>query len=81
MTKVDVNAAFKPPFAARYDNFIGGKWVAPNAGKYFDNISPITGQVMCADRALRRIRHRGSRSTPPTPPRTPGAHQRPPSAR
>ncbi|MGJ5176434.1 aldehyde dehydrogenase [Bradyrhizobium oligotrophicum] len=48
MTKVDVNAAFKPPFAARYDNFIGGGWKAPNAGKYFDNISPITGQPVCA---------------------------------
>jgi len=48
MTKVDVNAAFQPPFAARYDNFIGGTWKAPNAGKYFDNISPITGQPVCA---------------------------------
>ncbi|WP_035655546.1 aldehyde dehydrogenase, partial [Bradyrhizobium sp. STM 3809] len=47
MTKVDVNAAFQPPFAARYDNFIGGAWKAPNAGKYFDNISPITGQPVC----------------------------------
>jgi aldehyde dehydrogenase len=34
----------KHPFAARYDNFIGGKWVAPKAGRYFDNISPITGK-------------------------------------
>ena len=47
MTKVDVHAALKPPFAARYDNFIGGAWKAPNAGKYFDNISPITGQPVC----------------------------------
>nr|WP_041756184.1 aldehyde dehydrogenase [Bradyrhizobium sp. ORS 278] len=47
MTKVDVNAAFQPPFAARYDNFIGGAWKAPSAGKYFDNISPITGQPVC----------------------------------
>ncbi|MGJ4951721.1 aldehyde dehydrogenase [Bradyrhizobium sp. HKCCYLS20291] len=47
MTKVDVNAALKPPFAARYDNFIGGGWKAPNAGKYFDNVSPITGQTVC----------------------------------
>ena len=34
------------PFAARYDNFIGGKWVAPNAGRYFDNTTPITGAKM-----------------------------------
>lgn len=29
----------------RYDNFIGGEWVAPKSGQYFDNISPINGQV------------------------------------
>ena len=34
------------PFAAKYDNFIGGAWRAPNAGRYFDNISPITGKVV-----------------------------------
>lgn len=34
------------PFAKRYDNFIGGKWVAPKSGRYFDNISPITGQAV-----------------------------------
>lgn len=32
------------PFAKLYDNFIGGKWVAPKAGRYFDNVTPITGQ-------------------------------------
>src|SRR6478736_5605460 len=31
----------------RYDNFIGGKWVAPVDGRYFDNISPITGKMVC----------------------------------
>src|SRR5499433_1051568 len=31
----------------RYDNFIGGKWVAPSEGKYFDNPSPITGKRLC----------------------------------
>ncbi|MCX5592630.1 acetaldehyde dehydrogenase ExaC [Alcaligenes endophyticus] len=35
------------PFKKRYDNYIGGKWVAPVAGNYFDNVSPITGQVFC----------------------------------
>jgi len=34
------------PFAARYDNFIGGRWVAPRSGRYFDNISPITGKTI-----------------------------------
>lgn len=32
------------PFKDKYDNFIGGKWVAPVKGEYFDVISPITGQ-------------------------------------
>ncbi|HEY8403539.1 MAG TPA: aldehyde dehydrogenase family protein [Flavobacteriales bacterium] len=32
-------------FKERYENFIGGKWVAPINGEYFDNISPINGQV------------------------------------
>ncbi len=31
----------------RYENFIGGKWVAPLKGGYFDNVSPTTGQVIC----------------------------------
>ncbi len=31
----------------RYENFIGGAWVAPVDGRYFDNISPITGKPMC----------------------------------
>ena len=32
------------PYKAKYDNFIGGKWVAPVKGEYFDVISPITGK-------------------------------------
>ncbi len=32
---------------ARYDNFIGGEFVAPVKGKYFENPSPVTGQVFC----------------------------------
>ncbi len=35
------------PFAKRYDNFIGGTWVAPVAGRYFDNVSPINGKIVC----------------------------------
>ncbi|MEN9855923.1 MAG: hypothetical protein RLZZ157_1049 [Pseudomonadota bacterium] len=35
------------PFAKCYDNFIGGKWVTPKAGRYFDNISPVTGKPVC----------------------------------
>jgi aldehyde dehydrogenase len=39
-------AKLQPPFAARYDNFIGGAWVAPRDGRYFQNVSPITGKVV-----------------------------------
>jgi aldehyde dehydrogenase len=35
------------PLRARYENFIGGKWVAPVKNGYFDNVSPTTGQVIC----------------------------------
>ncbi|MCX4191122.1 aldehyde dehydrogenase family protein [Methylophaga sp. OBS1] len=34
-------------FDKRYDNFIGGKWVAPVKGQYFDNVTPVTGEVFC----------------------------------
>jgi aldehyde dehydrogenase len=37
----------KIPLRSRYENFIGGKWVAPAKGGYFENISPTTGQVIC----------------------------------
>ncbi len=32
-------------FKEKYDNFIGGKWVAPVNGQYFENKSPVTGEV------------------------------------
>lgn len=31
----------------RYDNFIGGDWVAPAEGQYFSNPSPVTGRPLC----------------------------------
>src|SRR6476469_5809770 len=34
-------------FAPRYENYIGGEWVAPVQGRYFENSSPITGEVFC----------------------------------
>lgn len=34
-----------PKFKEKYDNYINGKWTAPVQGKYFDNISPLTGKV------------------------------------
>ena len=35
----------KVNFKAQYDNFIGGKWVAPVKGEYFDDISPVDGKA------------------------------------
>ena len=37
------NVVEKPKFKDKYDNFIGGEWVAPVQGQYFDNISPVDG--------------------------------------
>ncbi|MEU5612752.1 aldehyde dehydrogenase [Streptomyces sparsogenes] len=34
-------------FATRYDNFIGGDWVAPVEGRYFENTTPVTGKTFC----------------------------------
>ena len=36
---------FASPFKTRYDNFIGGQFVPPVNGTYFENITPITGAV------------------------------------
>lgn len=35
----------KPTFKDQYDNFIGGKWVAPTKGEYFENASPVDGNA------------------------------------
>ncbi|WP_419898868.1 aldehyde dehydrogenase [Roseomonas sp. USHLN139] len=47
MTQQQFDRSSKPPFAERYGNFIGGKFVDPVGGRYFSNTSPITGQVLC----------------------------------
>ena len=38
-------AGAKVQYKAHYDNFIGGKFVPPVKGQYFDVITPITGKV------------------------------------
>ncbi|MBV6640839.1 MAG: aldehyde dehydrogenase [Cyclobacteriaceae bacterium] len=35
----------RPKFKSQYDHFIGGQWVKPSNGEYFDNISPIDGKA------------------------------------
>jgi aldehyde dehydrogenase len=48
MTKLQQHhLSVQVPFKERYDNFIGGHWVAPKNGKYFENITPITGKPFC----------------------------------
>ncbi|MFB8762853.1 acetaldehyde dehydrogenase ExaC [Nocardiopsis alba] len=32
-------------YAPRYENWIGGAWVAPVEGRYFENPTPVTGRV------------------------------------
>ncbi|WP_417999886.1 aldehyde dehydrogenase [Hyphomicrobium sulfonivorans] len=32
---------------SRYDNYIGGEWVPPVQGRYFENRTPITGELVC----------------------------------
>jgi aldehyde dehydrogenase len=39
------SADAKIQYKSKYDNFIGGKWVAPVKGEYFDVITPITGKA------------------------------------
>ncbi len=34
-------------FKSRYENFIGGEWVPPADGEYFQNISPVNGEAFC----------------------------------
>ncbi|MCW7538665.1 aldehyde dehydrogenase family protein [Aquabacterium sp. A7-Y] len=34
-------------FKKRYGNYIGGQWVEPVGGQYFENITPVTGKPFC----------------------------------
>jgi aldehyde dehydrogenase len=34
-------------FRSRYENYIGGAWVAPTKGQYFADISPVNGKPFC----------------------------------
>ena len=46
MRYVDPNQpGSKVQFKTQYENFIGGQWVPPVKGEYFDNISPVDGKV------------------------------------
>ncbi len=47
MTKLEFDRTAKPPFEARFGNFINGAWAAPVNGRYFQNTSPVDGRVLC----------------------------------
>ncbi|MFD2655628.1 aldehyde dehydrogenase [Gracilibacillus thailandensis] len=34
-------------FKEKYDNYIGGEWTPPVKGQYFENVTPVTGEVFC----------------------------------
>lgn len=36
----------KPQYKVQFENFIGGEWVAPLSGEYFDNVSPVDGEFL-----------------------------------
>jgi aldehyde dehydrogenase len=35
----------RPKFDSQYENYIGGKWVPPVGGEYFEDTSPVDGSV------------------------------------
>ncbi|ALS28749.1 aldehyde dehydrogenase [Paenibacillus sp. 32O-W] len=37
----------KVVFKHRYENYIGGRWVPPIDGEYFENVSPVNNRVFC----------------------------------
>ncbi len=39
------NLGIANPFKKQYGNYIGGQWVAPIDGQYFDNLTPVTGHA------------------------------------
>ncbi|TIQ07578.1 aldehyde dehydrogenase [Mesorhizobium sp.] len=47
MNKVEFSRSVKAPFGKRYGNLIGGKWTEPRSGRYFENHSPVNGQLLC----------------------------------
>jgi len=48
-TVTETSGGVQPPasFRARYGNFLGGAFREPVAGRYFENVSPVTGKPFC----------------------------------
>ncbi len=48
MTKRDSTLGGRPlELKRRYENYIGGAWVPPLSQSYFENTTPVNGQVLC----------------------------------
>ena len=47
MVQSVVKQTEKSVFHARYDNFIGGQWIAPTQPQYVENLSPVNGKSLC----------------------------------
>ncbi|ATQ68425.1 MULTISPECIES: acetaldehyde dehydrogenase ExaC [Methylosinus] len=47
MTRPEFIRSAEPQFKPRYENFIGGRWVPPAAGRYFENKTPVNGKILC----------------------------------
>jgi aldehyde dehydrogenase len=45
LTYSTAKPAKRPQIKEKYDHFIGGNWIKPSSGDYFDNTSPIDGKV------------------------------------
>ncbi|OBX36129.1 EPTC-inducible aldehyde dehydrogenase [Halomonas elongata] len=65
-------------FDARYGNYIGGEFVPPVQGRYFDNVSPVNGEVIC-EIPVPVPRTSSLPSTRPTPPLPTGDEPPPPN--
>ena len=54
MTQINISPSLETkhlevdyPCKAEYGNYINGEFVEPKSGQYFENCSPITGEVIC----------------------------------
>ena len=54
MTQINISSSLDTkhlevvfPYKAKYGNYINGEFVEPKSGQYFENCSPITGEVIC----------------------------------
>jgi aldehyde dehydrogenase len=41
------SSSVKPPYRTHYGNYVGGRFVEPASGQYFENRSPVDGRVLC----------------------------------